>query len=262
MKLKTMVAIAVLGLVMAHGSRAQDARTSQELRALTPSQADKVARADLLSLLKPVKGYPKGMRRRVGAVGFDTEPVGTPYAGLCRKDELYVNYAPVEDASRPEHQPLRPYGVEAQASFHFLRAPKADADKTATELTIWDEDCAALDDRDDIRWFTAQDDQEAMQGARLLLDALAAVRAGTLKSQPCPSLDAKTYPTCEQAILTQARLDTIESVERCDTTWNVVCYRIMVAGDLQLTLKAAFENNETEHGPIESILIEQFIIVT
>jgi len=261
MKLKTLVATAVLSVVVTNGCQAQEAPTSRDLRALTPAQADKVARADLLSVLKPVEGYPKGMRRRVRGVGFDTEPAGTPYAGLCRKDRLYLLYAPVEEASRPEDQPLRPHGVEAQASFHFLRAPKSDADDTVSDLSIWDQDCAALDDRDDVRWFAASDDQEAMQGTRLLLDALAAIRAGTLKSRPCPSIDAKTYPTCEQAILT-ASLDKIDSVERCDDAWNIVCYRIMVAGDLQLTVKAAFQNNETAHGPIESIEVEQFIIVT
>jgi hypothetical protein len=261
MKLTAVVAFAVLSVTMTTGSQAQEARTSRELRTLTPAQADKVARTDLLSVLKPVEGYPKGMLRRVRAVAFHTGPVGTPYAGLCRQDRLYVNYAPVEDASRPENQPLRPHSVEAQASFHFLRAPKADADKTATDLSVWDQDCAGLDGRDDVRWFTARDDREAMQGTRLLLDALAAIRAGTLKSQPC-DLDTKTYPTCEQAILMQAKLDTIDSVERCDADWSVICYRIMVAGDLRLTLKAAFKGDDTEHGAIESIAVEQIIIVT
>ncbi len=74
----------------------QEALTTNQLTALHPSEANRAARTDLLSVLRPAEPFDKGMFARLKGVAFETQPYGTKFLGLCARDTLWLKYAPID----------------------------------------------------------------------------------------------------------------------------------------------------------------------
>ena len=257
---------AIGGLVIALAppatvSAAQDLLTTSQMTALPPGAANKTVRTDLLSLFQPVQKISRGMLVRLRGVQLVTHPYGTEFNGLCRRDELDLKYAPTDLASKPAAQPLQPYGFDAAPAFHIARLPSRVADRRDNSELIWSETCDRLEHDDGAHWFGADTALHAAQGANFLQAAVDRVKAGTLKAEPCTDrLNSKT--TCEQVILEEGDLAKIDQIAVCPSTPGLACYAIDLDASTRLTITGKVAEGELVPTTIETITVEQYVIVT
>ena len=260
----TCVAVAASSIALAsHAtvSAAQDLPNTGQMTALPPVAANRTVRADLLSVLQPVRKISRGNLLRLRGVRLLTHPYGTEFNGLCRRDELDLKYAPVDLAPKPAEQPLQPYGIEAAPAFHVAHLPSRVADRSNTSELIWSETCDRLEHDDDARWFRADTALHAAQGVNFLQAAVDRVKAGTLKAEPCTELfNAKT--TCEQVILEQGDMTKINQIEVCPSTPDLVCYSIDLSWSTRLTITGKVAEGQLVPTMIETITVEQYVVVT
>ncbi len=241
---------------------AQDGASTRELVELSPQAANRTVQKDLLSVLTPVRQIRSGMFRQLHGVYLVTKAYGTEFDGLCRRDELSLRYAQTEQGQAPEDAPVRPYGIEAAPSFHIIRLPTPEPEDADRQADVWQPKCAAAGHDDKANWFGAPDAHTAVQGALVLEAAVKAVRLGTLKAQPCPSVYEPKGSTCEAAILENGDLSRLDKIETCPAESDTLCYAINLNVSSRLTIKARAQGEALTPGPVTSIAIEQFIIVT
>ena len=252
-------AIALLSLSPAC---AQEATTTREREALTSRAANRTVQRDLLSVLEPIKRIDAGMFKQLRGVGLTTRPFGTEFDGLCRRDAVTLWYAVTETAAKPENAPVRPYSVDAQAWFHIIYLPReASADARRGE-GIWQAKCASAGTSEDTDWFAAKDARTAIQGALMLNAAVEALRSGKLKAEPCPNIFDGMKSTCEAAILADADISKIDSVEVCSSDAGNLCYVVDLASSTKLTIKGRAPETSLVPSAITYIAVEQYIIVT
>ncbi|HEY2178506.1 MAG TPA: hypothetical protein VGH15_07980, partial [Caulobacteraceae bacterium] len=190
------------------------AETTRGLTSLPPKAADRTAKKDLLSVLAPVDHISSGMRVRLGEVDMLTAPYGTPLSGLCRYDDLILKYAPTASAPRGAEQPVRPYGIEAEAWFHAIRAPIAELAPPKAAAAVWDDDCDKLSTTPSAFWFRAPSAEDAARAVNLLFAATSALKAGRVRTTDCADF-ARWKMTCEQMVLDKGRIDQITHVSPC-----------------------------------------------
>jgi hypothetical protein len=241
---------------------AQDGASTRELVKLPPRAANRTVQKDLLSVLEPVREIRSGMLRQLHGVYLVTKAYGTEFEGVCRRDELSLRYAPTEQDSALEDAPVRPYGIEATPSFHIIKLPTREPGDDDRQSHVWQPQCVAAGHDDKANWFGAPDAHAAVQGALVLEAALKAIRLGTLKAQPCPSVYEPKGATCEAAILEIGDLSRLDTIEICPAEADTLCYAISLNVSTKLTIKAQAEGEALAPGPVTSIAIEQFIIVT
>jgi len=237
------------------------AETTREMMKLSPSAADKTAKRDLLSILKPVDKISSGMLVRLRRIAMQTEPYGTALKGLCRMDELSLRYAPTAAEPKGRDQPIQPVGVEAQALFHALQGPITVLAPSSAEDAVWSEDCDRLRSSADIKWFTAKDAMEAAKAVNVLIAATYAVRSGQITPQPC-----STFPTnkrtCAQTIVDEGQISKLDDVETCSASAGQVCYELDVGSFIRLTIIASIGEGVMAPAKIISVSAEQYVIVT
>lgn len=241
---------------------AQDGATTRDLVKLPPHAANRTVQKDLLSVLEPVRQIRSGMLRQLRGVYLVTKAYGTEFDGVCRRDELSLRYAPTEQDPTPEDATLRPYGIEASPSFHIIKLPAREPAENGHREDVWQPRCIAAGRDDDSTWFGARDAHTAVQGALVLEAALKAVRLGALKAQPCPSVYDQKSSTCEAAILENGDLSKLDSVETCPAEGGTLCYMVSLNVSTRLTIKALAQGEALAPGPVTSIAVQQFIIVT
>lgn len=254
--------VVAASLLWCAAAAAQDSASTRELVKLPPQAANRTVQKDLLSVLEPVRQIRSGMLRQLRGVYLVTKAYGTEFDGVCRRDELSLRYAPTGKGSAPEDAPLQPYGIEAAPSFHIISLPKREPGDADRQVNVWQPKCAAAGHDDNASWFAAPDAHAAVQGVLVLEAALKAVRLGTLKAQPCPSVYGPKSTTCEAAILENGDLSKLDSIETCPAGAGALCYAISLSASTKLTIKAQAQGEALAPGPVTSIAIEQFIIVT
>jgi hypothetical protein len=240
----------------------QDLRSTRDMAALPPAEADRVVRRDLLSILTPIKHrLGGGIMIRIDDVALaGVRPYGTEFSGLCRSDTLVLKYAPVEGRSGLRDQPLQPYGFEASARFHAVRVPALPAKDYRREDYIWSSECDRLGE--DAGWFQAEDAAEAATGVNFLKAAIDAVGAGKIEPISCERLAAE-HRACRDIVLSEGDIRKITSVARCAAGAGAACYRIETAGYIWLEIVGTAAGDDSiEPGAVTSIKLGYFIVVT
>lgn len=246
-------AAALLIVAMATGAGAQDPLTTRQMEQLSPREADRVVKRDLLSILGPVSKINKGMYRVLHGVWMTGRSFGTEYQGLCQTDILALAYRPDRDGARDGDMPVRPYGMEVHHRFHLVHLPQgADAEPDSRRVAR-QPSCEGLGDG--AKWFAAPDPDAAVAGLRLLPQATAGLKAG---SGPAPTCDIKG--DCRAEAIAAAVPDKLDSVETCPADKGRLCYRYWLDGDIQLTIEA--EGTAETPGAVRAITIEHYIVLT
>lgn len=248
------------------GPAAAQAMTSKQLRALGPEEADAQARRDLDAILLPPGRYPTGNRIEVGAIWFETRPFAATIRGVCAKDYLILQYAPVEEGNYSENRGQRPYGVEAQRTFAFLRQPSP---------TMLDEDSDRLEGMPDVtcraltggsvRWIAAED-PEAIVVAWLAFDAaVEALSRGAVKLKGCDGSNghATDARRCAAELMERHDYRRLAGLSRCDAPPGNVCHRLDIDGRwIEIELRQSIDSAKPSSEDIVSLSLVEYITVT
>ncbi len=156
--------------------------TTQQMKALSLREADRIVRDDLLSVLQPVDPIHQGRGLWLRDVGLPTRAFRTAYEGLCRRDVVRLRYTAATHDGSYADRPLRPYSVEADAQFALRRAPPL-AWSGPEYNRVQEEDCERLSAGATAHWFDAPNDLDAARAVNILDATLTGARAGTLT--PC-----------------------------------------------------------------------------
>jgi hypothetical protein len=255
--LRVILAIVIGAFPLA--ATAKDRLSTREMEALSARAANATIRDDLLSVLQPVGRIRSGMLIRLRGVGLTTRAFGTDFDGLCRRDAVSLLYAPSDLGPKPADQPLEPYSIEAQPLFHISRLPTAE--KGDGRTSVWTAECDRLSHDEGAAWFSAKTALVAAQGANWLRMAIDQVKAGTLKARPCQSL-IKAGLSCEQAIIDNSDMATIDAIETCTAEPGFACFAIDLGSTTKLTIIGQGDPDALVPTMIQSIAIEQYVIVT
>ena len=256
-------AILALSLLWCVAGTSQSAMTTREWEALPPNAANKKVHQDLLSVLAPIGPITPGYRKQLHSVSLMTRAFGTDIDGVCRRDIIILSYAPTIKRQTGEDAPVRPYGVGVYSLYavtkRFLKEHEDDLP------VIWQSDCASAGEGPNGNWISAMDARTAGRGFSFLEAATKAIRAGSLKPEPCSALFQDGKMTCEQAILANASPSKISGVIGCGSLRDILCYVINVragSGISQLTIKARVAEDAINPTAITSIAIEQHMVVS
>lgn len=250
----------VPALVLAAASGAL-AETTRQLTQLPPNAADKVAKQDLLSVLAPVRKISSGMRVQLGGIEFSTKPYGTAMKGLCRYDNVTLKYAPVATSSNLRDEPIRPFGIEAEAWYHAIGAPIEELAPESASRAIWGEECRKLPTSLPTSWFRAASDETAARGVNLLAVAIKAVRAGEVKLGGVCGMRGPPV-ACDGVVLKEGRVDKITEVDACPADQGHVCYKVSVGDDVEVTIRATTNPDSLAPQRIDGVSAEEYLVVT
>jgi len=228
---------------------------------LKPAAADRIVRRDLLSILRPTDEVRTGMFIQLHGVSLGTRAYGTEFDGLCQQDTLVLKYAPTSIRPDPRDEPLRPFGIEASTAFHATRLPTRRPEDARMQGEVWVDSCDRLTDDKDVFWFNAKDAEEAARATNILKAATDQIAAGSLKTISCETFD-QDKRSCEQIIAEQATLDKIDDIYSCAADAGMKCYVIDVASSIRLTIVARLAADSLVPSAVQSIKIEEYIIVT
>jgi hypothetical protein len=260
------ILLALFALGVPAMASAQEGLSSTELRALSKPAANKQARHDLLSILKPMEQYPHGMRRQVGDIWFTTKAYGTQIPGICARDLLSLFYAPTEPERVTEDVPVRPYKVEASTSYNFVRPPSAkmlrNSDKAEAYRMPWQSECSKASEDDFLGWFAADEPGFAVRGFLALQVAVARVKAATLMPKSCADPHIESQKTCvEGAAVLGNDTNQLSSVKRCKAEPGQDCFAIDAQG-MDITIITKQVEGVVAAEDIISFDAQQYIIVT
>lgn len=253
---------------------AHERQTTRQLKTLSREAANRAVQRDLLSILEPSGKIDSGMSTWLRGVDLVTRPFGTEFEGVCRRDAVALRYARTETGGTPADWPVRPYSIEAHPIFHIIQLPKIENDPSRPSRSPVEQPaCANVPrpwtvrdgaDKDDesASWFTAQDAFHGVQAGFLADMAIRAVKAGTLKPEPCADSVFPENHSCKDQILAAGTLADIDSVESCPADTGAICYQIAFAGGTELTIRALGNDENPVPGSILSIAVQIFITVT
>lgn len=272
----TIIAAALSLIVPVSSAHAQGQRTAGEMQRLSPDTANRVSQEDLLSVLEPGGKIALGTHSPP-RTKLTTKSYGTQFDGVCRRDVLALLYAPAKAGDSPWSAPLRPYGIEAMPMFRIVHLPKIapGLDDFSSPL-VAQPDCKDVEgqwrkrklaegvEKDMLdfgpEWFTAPDAAHAVQAGFAVDMALAQVKAGTLKPEPCPDVE-RFGRTCIGQILGTGLTD-IYAVETCPAPTGSVCYAVyFMHASAVLTIKALVDDGKIVPNRILSIAVEDFVCI-
>jgi len=186
--------------------------TSRQMRALSAQKANRQVRRDLNSILKGTGKIARGNRVAVSTVWIQTKSYGTQFPGLCRSDNLFLNYNQLED--RPsEDSPIRPYGVESTASYRVVGAVRQNDWKHSRQETTWQPACAGLNDE---HWFSASNDVDAYEGVVVLREATTRLKTDTSPVFDCTKANLPKDRDCKQTMLAAMAVANLKSIDACE----------------------------------------------
>jgi len=243
---------------------AQKPHSTSQMEDLRASQANRVVRNDLLSVLEPVHEISSGMFLRLHGVTLMTRPYGTEFDGLCRRDTVWLHYAPVDLHAPTRDQPLQPYGLEATAEFHAANLPIARPEDAAMQEDVWNKSCERIAKDEDapwLGWFEAKDADEAARALHALAAAVDQVRAGDLKPSGCRFV-GNAERSCNELVLDAGDIENVGSVASCAAAVGQACYEIDAFGGIELTITIWPADEGLVPKTVISIFVEQYITVT
>jgi len=225
---------------------AQDQK-SKQLLSLSPANANKIARSDLLEVLKPGTTFTTDNSHNVEGMTFVTGAYSTNLRYVCRQDRVTLKYQLenryyANGSWRDYYR--RPVGVEAQPTYHIEQLPVPGIRPGVSDSytsTVCDENHPGPG----ATWFTAANDIEAVRAANMFRMAEDEVKAGRLEPGPC---DTRGADACRQWALSLDDLSKIEAVEPCEPgSGGNACYVISFAGDsVEMTIVGDEPRNSSE----------------
>jgi hypothetical protein len=234
-------ALAVI-LTWATPLSAQEFPTTRQLRALSPAKADKQARKDLLSILKPMKTYSVGNRLALGDIWFTTKPYATAIPGICARDLLSLFYHVTEKVDgRFADTPVRPYRVEAKTGYTFVRKPSAKMLKREDEDRLpFQDECARASNDDFGEWWEAEAPDTGVRAYLAFEAALVRLKAGTLSADECDVQDrdkGSRTANCLADLEIHNSPERLYSVGACDAPDGQLCYGFGLSPQVTIRLK-------------------------
>lgn len=226
--------------------------------------------ADLLSTLEPIRKIYMGNRIPLSDVTFYSRPYAEGFDGLCRHDELTLRYTMMDRAgqvddfsARPTYEasmntPLHAYGFEARPAYHALKPPMPV--DNGIRSRPWAADCARLSGRDEVNWYRADDEDNAAEGPHWLQATVDLLRAGKLTVSSCKA--GRSTDDCVAMVLDQAKLEKIASISSCASDAKSACFEIEVGYGLVLTIKGRRSAHGLDPAAIDSLAVEQEVVVT
>jgi hypothetical protein len=191
----------------------------------------------------------------VRGVLMTTPSYGTQFPGLCRSDQLSLNYATLDD--RPsEDVPVRPYGLESSSVYRVVGTLRSRDPARSRLGTTWQAACANLSDD---HWFSASDDATAYSGVLTLRIAADALKADKPPPINCAKASLTQGQDCKQAMLDAMTVAYLSSVAPCEPKEGR-CYTYEL-GDWSLTIFVTDDSDENNTPKIEKIDLEGPMIV-
>lgn len=223
-RLRSGLAATAMVSLIAGGATSQVIRGPH--RAPPPKRSEQQVRRDLDGFLL------KGRSNEIGQGELVTRAHASEVAGVCQRDMIRIDYAPVDVDNRDG--PDRPAGLRVRPWFHIV-GPLTTKDPRGR----WDafpEACTALDREPDAVWvdaYTAFDVAAAGMMVRTVLDE---VRAGRLKVDCLsPGSASAECPQDARRTTTVARIDYVGS---CQAPVGQLCLGVNFSNGLSMTLRA------------------------
>lgn len=228
-----------LGLAVALLLPAQEKTvTKDDFRTQPPARTDRQLRDQLWSIFeKEDQRRATSARRPLDDVWLTTRAYPTEVPGLCRKDNVILYFAPTERA--PEEvdaqTPVRAYGVKSFPYFHFLRAPDRsyqEASDYSDRTDKWSGPCSRLSD-DNSDWFSAPDEETAVEGYRAGRFASAAFAAGTARISKCGRETRSAIASKCEAVIVAFAKTRLAAIEACEAPYGASCFKLSGAEDAE-----------------------------
>lgn len=245
-------------MVVSSAAVAQDDELSTaEREALSAKAADRQARRDIESLLKPSGKFERGMFIVLRGTTLETLPYATSYPGLCQRDELGIDYAPDPANGRPvdANTPLRPYRLRLSTSFNLDRRRFR---PMRMEQTQRDRDAGCIANEQGETFF-APDEDAAVAGYTALQSLAARLRAGSLTLSAC---DAEKGTSCTQVVLGVVSPGHLGQIQACPAVPGTRCLRIDADNSVGITIMVATPEGAVTPESISSAKVETYIIIT
>jgi hypothetical protein len=237
---------------------AQDTQ-SKEWLALSPAEADQLATRQLFSLLKPVGRFTQDDSHNVEGMTFLTQPYSTDFPYVCRQDRVtleYRNRFKFDAAGKRPTDDRRPFGVEAQATFHIAQLPVQIVSGKPYSFAA----CDASHLGASAKWIAAPRDIDAIVAANMFRMAVDNAKAG----RPMPESCDQNGPVCDKWLVSLDDLSKVVSVEPCAASdGDSACYVISFDGvDVTITGKMSPDDNmRITPAEIISVRIDNVFIV-
>lgn len=244
------VAVAALGVALPAMAQSRIGPSVYVRANASPARMAEEARRDLESILQRRGDFETNWDIDVGLGTLYTIPVATPFAGLCRRDALKIEY--VEVPSSAQYPPIRPTGMHTRSQFRVIR-PRLGYDK----LGPFDGDCPHIDGAGEKGWFYVDDEDPviddyffAAEAYHILQSAAERLRAGTLAIGNCE--DAREKPgVCKQRVLS-VDADTLYGISACEHEPETRCFEYR-SEDESVTVRVGLFNEPKD---VESIEID------
>ncbi|MEZ0243847.1 MAG: hypothetical protein ACAH11_10765 [Sphingomonas sp.] len=233
----------------------EDNRSPNVLTGRGPGGGGGDALADLQSVLDPRTPPYVG----TSSIAFFTRPYGTEYRGLCRRDMLILNYGSEIGDNGPD-QVTKPYQLRTIATFHLLRQTVKELELDYRRRDIGEGECPAFRDPK-ANWFEAPSAYMAVFGYRAMRAAVARMRAGTLESVKCVSM--QDDEPCAKQIIRLADSDQYQTIGPCaKESDDNECVAIRIYS-ITVEIRVGRGTDGTKAEDVESITAEdEGIVVT
>lgn len=254
------VAALMAALASVSPARAQDALTTSEREALSARDSDKVARRELLSMLRPVGKVRRGMFVQLHGVSFQGKPFATGYPGVCETDSLIMYYAAAPGSAGEKDAPLQPYRFDSAAHYRIVAGRFATKPSNENRGNPFQDYCTSLDENDD-GWFYADGAEMAANGYAALLATRERLKAGTLQLT-CDGKNLGYGTSCADVAAGIGKPGRMGNVGTCPAEKGKKC--ITIDTDASVALTIILRNSEDPPAPadIESVSAEGYIVVT
>lgn len=217
-----------------------------------PDVAGERVRRDLGAIFQP------GASLEVVSNGIDqvaarghllTRAYATPVAGMCRRDEVILDYAgPVPAGASAAENQMEPYGVSARSWFRVVRELRLGINRERP----FEGDCGRLDGAETRGWFIAPNDAVAADGylafSALLRQAVDPHhRIAGCRESPEARRHCLTY-------FPPSAWDAVRAVDRCASARYHFCFTFDMIDGNTVTVRLRYDSR-AEHR-IESVDIE------
>jgi hypothetical protein len=184
-------------------------------------------RRDLEAIFEPDATLDQNVspyRQTAARARLRTRPYATSIAGICRRDELIVDYGgPRPFADNPAANAVAPYGVSAEGWYRVLRdIPSASYEGRAREG-----ECTMLSGAESRGWFVAPNVYVAADGYRAFAAAIGQLNAPGRGLAGCRE-NRQSQANCRRVLQAPER---IVRIDRCFAPARRFCYALALGGD-------------------------------
>lgn len=178
-----------------------------------------------------------------------TRPYATSIVGICRRDEVIVDYAgPQPHASTAAASAVAPYGVSAEGWYRMVR----DVRSASYQGRPREGECATLDGSETRGWFIAPDVYVAAEGYRAFAATLLQVSNPRHRIAGCRE-SREARQSCRES-LAGSTLEGIARIGQCEAHSSRFCYTITTTDDINVTIRIKY--NGRGEAVIERLDIE------